>query len=219
VSGHGRAQGDAALELLHNGFIAPISPDPRAFSVDEIRVYFDVPVEDFTLDDLQLERDGTPLSLEGATLASDDQQTWTLGSLASLTASSGTYTLTLDSSGVSIAGSGTLSGSSSAAWTVDTTLATVTISEAPADPTIARSARFSFAAPEADITYECRLDAGFWQACSSPHSYNNLNIGSHTFALRAVDQMGNSGVPTSYTWTIEAAPQQVHMLYVPLVAR
>ena len=67
--------------------------------VNSIAIVFSKPVENFTLQDLQLTfANGGPAAsepLEGATLTTTDDQNWTLGNLAGLTTASGSYTLTL----------------------------------------------------------------------------------------------------------------------------
>jgi len=55
-------------------------------------------------------------------------------------------------------------------------------------------ATFTFSSPEVppnmSVTYQCRLDNGAFQACSSPKTYSHLS-GKHTFSVRAVDQAGH----------------------------
>ncbi|MGA2258416.1 MAG: PA14 domain-containing protein, partial [Thermoguttaceae bacterium] len=74
-------------------------PSPTASPVNSIAIHFSEPVENFTLQDLQmtLTTGGVAASepLEGATLITIDNQNWTLGNLAGLTTASGTYALTL----------------------------------------------------------------------------------------------------------------------------
>lgn len=55
--------------------------------------------------------------------------------------------------------------------------------------------------------YECRLDGGSWNPCTSGVGYDQLAQGSHTFDVRAVDRSGNSDqTPASRTWTV-SSPQ------------
>ncbi len=91
-------------------------------------------------------------------------------------------------------------------WSVDVTAPTTTISAGPSTPTNATSATLTFAANES-ATFECKLDAGAWAACTSPHSTGTLLEGSHTFEVRATDAAGNlEATPVSHTWTIDLTP-------------
>jgi len=89
----------------------------------------------------------------------------------------------------------------------DTTPPNTTISSGPSGTTTGSSASFSFGSSESGSTFECKLDAGSFGACSSPRSYSGLALGAHTFEVRATDAVGNTDPsPASRTWTIEAAP-------------
>ena len=74
-------------------------------------------------------------------------------------------------------------------WKVDTVAPNTTITSVSVG---GKSATFSFSASESGSTFECRLDGGAWQACSSPTSYGGLKHGSHhSFRVRAIDAAGN----------------------------
>jgi hypothetical protein len=91
-------------------------------------------------------------------------------------------------------------------WTIaplDTTPPDTTITSAPTASTIATSAAFEFGANEPDTTFECSLDGGAYATCTSPASYSDLALGAHTFAVRAVDAVGNiDASPASFAWTV-----------------
>jgi hypothetical protein len=53
------------------------------------------------------------------------------------------------------------------------------------------SATLAFASPE-DGGFECRLDAGNWDSCSSPITYASLSEGDHRFEVRALNRPGNA---------------------------
>lgn len=53
--------------------------------------------------------------------------------------------------------------------------------------------------------FECRLDDGPWQPCSSPHTVGGLSDGSHTFRLRVRDQVGNLSPVVDQTWQVSSA--------------
>ena len=90
-------------------------------------------------------------------------------------------------------------------WTVDTTPppAPALTSTPPANDT-STSASFSFGDDEAGVTFECQLDGGSFSTCASPATYPGLADGSHTFAVRARDAVGNPSSATSYTWSLQA---------------
>ena len=53
-------------------------------------------------------------------------------------------------------------------------------------------------------SYECKLDAGAFAACSSPKNYTSLADGSHTVSVVARDAVGNwQTSPTTATWTVD----------------
>ena len=88
-------------------------------------------------------------------------------------------------------------------WKVDTVAPKTTITSGPKSPTKSRTATFTFSSSESGSTFECRLDGGSWQTCSSPKTYSGLNKGTHTFRVRAVDEAGNvDGSPATRTWTV-----------------
>jgi hypothetical protein len=93
-------------------------------------------------------------------------------------------------------------------WTVnvpppDTTAPDTTISGGPSGTVTSSSASFTFTATETGSTFQCRLDAGAWAACTSPKAYSSLANGSRTFDVRATDAAGNTdATPATRTWTV-----------------
>jgi hypothetical protein len=80
-----------------------------------------------------------------------------------------------------------------------------TVDSGPSGTVNDTSASFAFSSTEPDSTFECRIDAGAFQGCTSPKSYSNLSNGSHTFEVRATDRAGNTdATPASRTWTVDA---------------
>jgi hypothetical protein len=78
---------------------------------------------------------------------------------------------------------------------------TPTITSNPGTTSNSSSASFSFTDTDSTATFECQVDNSGYSPCSSPWTYSNLADGSHTFAVRAEDQTGESG-PATFTWTI-----------------
>jgi hypothetical protein len=88
-------------------------------------------------------------------------------------------------------------------WTIDVTAPETTIDSAPTDGTTDTSATFVFSSNETGAGFECSLDGASFTACSSPETYTGLELGSHTFGVRATDPVGNGDPsPASYSWTI-----------------
>ena len=92
-------------------------------------------------------------------------------------------------------------------FTVDTTAPKVTITS-PSQGSIltTTSASAAFAADEAGSSFECRLDAGAFAACSSPKAGSGLAAGSHTIQVRATDQASNTGAAASTSFTVKLGP-------------
>jgi hypothetical protein len=97
-------------------------------------------------------------------------------------------------------------------WTVstaplpDTTPPETTIGSGPSGAVSSSSASFTFSSSESGSTFECKLDAGSFTACTSPTSYTRLSNGSHTFSVRAKDAAGNvDATPDTRTWTVDTA--------------
>ena len=90
-------------------------------------------------------------------------------------------------------------------WTV--VPPTTTITSKPADPAMTTTATFEFSSPAPGAVFECSLDFGLYAACTSPTTYTNLGIGSHSFAVRAKDGAGNVDPnPPRYYWTVMSGP-------------
>ena len=80
--------------------------------------------------------------------------------------------------------------------------ATPTITVKPPNPSASTSAGFSFTG-ESGSTFQCRLDAAAFAACTSPKlpPYTGLALGSHTFRVRALKGGKTSG-EAAHTWTV-----------------
>ena len=65
-------------------------------------------------------------------------------------------------------------------------------------------AKFTFTSSQSGSTFQCKLDAGTWTACSSPKSYT-VAYKAHTFYVRARNSAGQlDATPASRTWTARA---------------
>ena len=87
---------------------------------------------------------------------------------------------------------------------VDTVAPVVSFDQTPDDPTEERSASFEFSADEDVDRFECSLDGGPFEECSSPRNISGpLSFGQHSFAVRAVDLADNRGKAETFRWTVE----------------
>ncbi len=106
--------------------------------------------------------------------------------------------------------------SASRTWTVDTTAPPApTIVSGPSGNVATSAASFGFSDTEASVTFECRLDAGSFGACTSPAAFASLAEGPHTFRVRARDAVGNTSAETSRAWTVDTAPPDTSIVSGP----
>jgi hypothetical protein len=95
-------------------------------------------------------------------------------------------------------------------FTVDTTPPETTIgSGPPTGPSNTLAPTFTFSASEGGSSFECNLDDAGWSSCPSPQTYNGLADGEHSFAVRAVDALGNTDpTPASRSFSLDTtAPE------------
>jgi hypothetical protein len=93
-------------------------------------------------------------------------------------------------------------------WTIDppgdNTPPGTAITSGPSGSTSSTTASFAFDSSDPSAVFECSLDSGSWESCTSPKEYSGLNAGSHTFSVRATDAAGNTEPsPASESWTID----------------
>jgi hypothetical protein len=104
--------------------------------------------------------------------------------------------------------------------TLDSNVATVTITIAPttppptpaitsgpASPTNQTSASFTFSDTQAGVSFVCQLDSSGFSTCISPEAYPGpLAQGSHSFTVKAQDTAGNQSATATLAWTINTTP-------------
>ena len=94
-------------------------------------------------------------------------------------------------------------------FTVDTVPPQTTITSGPTGTwapgkTNDSTPTFTFESNEPGSTFECSVDGGPWQSCTSPFTTPRLPDGQHSFRVRATDPAGNTDpTPAASTFTIE----------------
>ena len=77
------------------------------------------------------------------------------------------------------------------------------IDSGPSGTIATNSGTFVFHATESGSTFECKLDSGAFQSCSSPRVLSALADGAHTFSVRATDGAGHvDASPATRTFTV-----------------
>ena len=105
-------------------------------------------------------------------------------------------------------------------WVIDATAPDTIIDTSPTDPTGSASATFTFhgndGAGTGVASFECDLDGGGFGTCTSPQSYSGLADGSHTFQVRAIDNIGSvDPTPASFTWVIDTSAPDTTITATP----
>jgi len=146
--------------------------------------------------------------------------TWTVGNLAIGQTGSVTLTVGVTADGA-YANKATIqfkigvtpktTTSNTVSTTRDATPPDTTIAVKPSNPSDDRTPTFNFSSPGTpNATFQCSVDGGAFVACTGPITLGPLPLGSHTFAVRAIDPAGNiDPTPATYTWRINDKPVAV----------
>lgn len=87
--------------------------------------------------------------------------------------------------------------------TCDTIPPDTILTSYPPSLTTSTTAVFEFTCNEEPCTYECNLDGGGFNPCSSPVTYTDLVLGEHYFEVKATDSYGNPDTtPATHQWRI-----------------
>jgi hypothetical protein len=105
---------------------------------------------------------------------------------------------------------------SSTTYREDSSAPQTTIDSGPSGLTTDSTPTFTFSSSEGSSSFQCRVDAASFAACSSPFTTAALADGSHTFDVRATDGAGNTdSTPASRSFTVDAAAPQTTILSGP----
>lgn len=97
------------------------------------------------------------------------------------------------------------------AWAVDTSTPDTTLTGGPVGAAPDGNATFEFMSADAGpgATFQCSLDNAPFTSCTSPKSYTNLPMATHTFAVRVTDGVGNvDPTPATRTWVVDLTPPE-----------
>lgn len=97
---------------------------------------------------------------------------------------------------------------------VDPDDVTVTLTSTPDAYTNQTQASFEFECNFDDCTFECALSSSFAE-CESPHGYEDLADGQHTFLVRARDAQGQLSPEVVYEWVIDTVAPVVTITSTP----
>ncbi len=225
-----------------NGEVGPcvvqvdsVAPNPRNTPVDSTDVEFDEPIDPSTFDDsaLSLTRNGGANLIDSdVTVSQASDTTYEISGLSGLTATDGTYVLTVNAAGITDEAGQNGIESASTSWTMDTAPVTVSLQAVTQSPRsmIVPSLDVTFSAPidpatftTQDITFAKNGGPNLVNANTtitelSPTTFqvsgfNNFIYpvdGTYTFTVSAAgvqDLAGNSGVGTaSDTWVMDTTP-------------
>jgi hypothetical protein len=76
------------------------------------------------------------------------------------------------------------------------------ISEHPDKVAASAEARFDFGAGRRARRFRCRLDRHAWRPCRPPAIFSELTPGTHSFAVRALDQRGRRSAAGRFRWRV-----------------
>jgi hypothetical protein len=100
---------------------------------------------------------------------------------------------------------GNVGGESTRSWSVDTVGPPAPSVSGPTGTVGQTSATITFNDTESPVTYMCSLDGAAAALCTSPKNLTGLSDGPHSYAVYAVDPLGNAGSPTTINWTVDSS--------------
>ncbi len=213
VTGSGGSIGEyflrAAVDLTPPAAtITAVSPNPRNTAVAQLQIVFNEPVSGMSLAALSLTLNGGPNLLNSATqsLTTQDNMTFTLTNLASITAAAGTYTLALNpNSSITDPLGFSLTAGASASFTVVTSAPQVTgvyVSGGSAWSAAFYNYLSSQGLGDSQLGY--RLPGGAGQLLTLP--WNDLTTISVVFSQNVIINTSQSGLALAGSADLSAPP-------------
>ena len=101
-------------------------------------------------------------------------------------------------------------------FSVDTENPVTIIDSGPSGLISATSAGYQFHSTKAGSTFECTLDGGPAESCTSGKTYSGLADGPHTFSVQGTDSVGNTDdTPAHRDFTVDATPPNTNLTSGP----
>jgi hypothetical protein len=81
---------------------------------------------------------------------------------------------------------------------------TPVLTQHPTDPSPTPVSTFAWTDSEPGVTFQCALENGPWNPCTSPYTFTvgNTDSGEHQFEVRALDAAGNASDDVDFTWKL-----------------
>jgi hypothetical protein len=77
------------------------------------------------------------------------------------------------------------------------------ITSHPADVTNSKVGSFGFTSDDSNSTFQCEIDNGSFDVCTTPQDYTGMADGEHTFCVEAINNVGPDPTPECYTWKVD----------------
>ena len=137
-----------------------------------------------------------------------------IGSFEAEGLSDGAHTFTVVARDIA----GNISDPTTLTWDVQRGAPVTQINFGPSGSSTSKNATFQFVSDKSG-TFECRIDGGAWEACSSPVELEDLSEGAHSFSVRAVSSVAPVGVkdptPPTRNWNVDTVAPDVSITSAP----
>ncbi len=101
-------------------------------------------------------------------------------------------------------------------WIQDTQAPTIAFTQTPNPIENSGNAAFAFQVVAGDLaSYECRIDGGPYQVCTSPRNLMGLADGNHSFSVIGRDSAGNASGAITYNWLIDSTAPTIAFSETP----
>ena len=65
------------------------------------------------------------------------------------------------------------------------------------------------------MSYQCQLDSGAVESCTSPHNLKDLSDGNHVFSVIGSDAVGHNSSPITYRWVVDKSKPTLNLVDKP----